>query len=939
MENREEDLPDRTVKVSILLNAAGYMQGMDAAGKKTREVGSAVEKLAQQREAFNTLGVSALGFGTAVGAGVAVAISKFAEFDAQMSSVQAATHETEANMGLLRDAAIDAGARTVYSATEAAQAIEELSKAGVSTANVLGGALDGALDLAAAGNIEVADAAEIAASAMTQFGLSGREVGHVADLLAAGAGKAQGGVEDMSQALNQSGLVAAQMGLSLDDTVGTLTQFASAGLLGSDAGTSFRNMLLRLANPTGEAASQMKQLGLDFYDTQGQFIGMEGVASQLQTRLKGLTQEERNAALANLFGQDAIRAASILYEGGADAVRKWSDAVDDSGYAADTASDRLDNLKGDWEAFNGALDSALITMGEGANGPLRMFVQTLTDMTNSFNNAPDWAQHAALGVGALVSAVTLGGGAFMLAVPKVQEYRDALSTMGTGAQRAGGLVLGAAKVAGAAAGFVGVTIAVSKLAEAFSDASLGAKSYQETLKLVLGQDFDAPFAGLSSDVTDLDSALELLLGGSFNSNMERFGSTLNGIVAGGSLADQVTDTREQFALMGESLADMVNRGDADRAALAFAEIRTRAKELGYSTEEVANLMPAYQDALDGVSNSSELASGASAGAASDIATMGEAAEQSQEQLDALREALENVGRTALDMGDAQDAAQSAINRMVEAAAAEEVSITGTNDASIALRDSLREVEERHRESAEAMIDNGLSADEATAAYYRGRDALLDQIQGFFASREEAAAWADANLGSAALTEQALRDVAWQVQNMPVPAPINLSVTGTSEVYNELMRVQDALQSVTGDRSLHVSTGQGGQGGLVAGNAVGNFYDYQSFAAGGFASGIYSGAAGSIHKFAEPWLPWETYISGDPGQNKRSVKIWEETGQRLGVWQQPTISAMATPTIAAAPSEAPRFDVVVQPKGGIDLLQYVDIRIEQSNDALGSGLKG
>ncbi|PGC56859.1 phage tail tape measure protein, partial [Bacillus toyonensis] len=101
------------------------------------------------------------------------------------------------------------------------------------------------------------------------------------------------------------------------------------------------------------------------YDAQGQFIGMEGVASQLQTRLKGLTQEERNAALANLFGQDAIRAASILYEGGADAVRKWSDAVDDSGYASETAATRLDNLKGDWEAFTGALDSALITMGEG----------------------------------------------------------------------------------------------------------------------------------------------------------------------------------------------------------------------------------------------------------------------------------------------------------------------------------------------------------------------------------------------------------------------------------------------------------------------------------------------------------------------------------------------------------------------------------------------
>lgn len=883
----------RVVKISLIMEAQGYMQGADAASKKTRELGSETEKLAQKKEAFSVLGAAALGFGVAVAAGVAMAVSKFAEFDAQMSAVQAATHETESNMDLLRDAAIDAGARTVYSATEAAAAIEELSKAGISTANVLDGALDGALDLAAAGNIAVADAAEIAASAMTQFGLSGREVGHIADLLAAGAGKAQGGVEEMSQALNQSGLVAAQMGLSLDDTVGTLTQFASAGLLGSDAGTSFRNMLLRLANPTGEASAQMKDLELNFYDAQGEFIGMEGVASQLQTRLKGLTQEERNAALANLFGQDAIRAASILYEGGADSVRKWADEVNDAGYASETAATRLDNLKGDWEAFNGALDSALITMGEGADGPLRMFVQTLTDMTNSFNNAPDWAQQTALGVGALVGAVALGTGAFMLGVPKVQQYRDALAEMGTGAQRAGQFIGTTAKIAGAAVGFVALTIAVSKTAEAFSDATLGAKGYQETLKLVLGQDYDAPFAGLSSDVTDLDSALELLLGGSLNSNMERFGSSLNGIVAGGSLADQVTDTREQFVLLGDSLAEMVNQGDAERAADAFKEIAKAAEDQGFSVDEVSALMPAYQEALDGVANSSTLTGDASAGAAGDIAGMGDSAEESADQLDSLREALENVGRTALDMGDAQDAAQSAINRLVEAAAAEEVSITGTNNASIALRESLRDVEETHRESAEAMIDNGLSADEATAAYYRGRDALLDQIQGFFASREEAAAWADANLGSAALTEQALRDVAWQVQNMPAPAPINLTVTGTSAIYDELMRVQGALREVTGDRSIRLSTGPGGQGGLVAGNAVGNMYDYQSFASGGFASGIFSGTSGSIHKFAEPWLPWETYISGDPGQEKRNVKIWEETGQRLGVLQQPTVSSMTS----------------------------------------------
>lgn len=879
-------MAERVVKISLLLQAQGYMQGIDAVAKKTREAGSETEKLAQKREAFNVLGTAALGFGTAVAAGVAVAVSKFAEFDAQMSAVQAATHETEANMDLLRDAAIEAGARTVYSATEAAAAIEQLSKAGISTADVLSGALDGALDLAAAGNIAVADAAEIAASAMTQFGLKGRDVTHIADLLAAGAGKAQGGVSEMSDALNQSGLVAAQMGLSLDDTVGTLTQFASAGLLGSDAGTSFRSMLLRLANPTKEASAQMEELGLDFYDAQGQFIGMEGVAGQLQSRLSGLAQEERNAALANLFGQEAIRSASILYEGGASAVRKWAKEVNDAGYASETAAMRLDNLKGDWEAFTGALDSALITMGEGADGPLRVFVQTLTDMTNSFNDLPDWAQQTALGVGALTGAVALGGGAFLLAIPKVVEYRKAIGEMGTGAQRAGHFISTVGKVAGAAAGFLALAIVLSKTAEAFGAASAGAKGYQETLKLLLSEDIDAPFSEISSEVSELDEALELLLGGGFNSSMERFGSTLNSIFAGGTLADGVSSAREQFSLVGKSLAEMVNRGDGDRAAAIFKKVASAAEEQGFKIKDVKKLMPEYQEALDGVTNSSTFAGAATDGASTDIEGMGEAAEQAEGLLDDLREALMEVGQTARDMGDAQDQAQSAINSMVEAAKVEGASLWDTNDASIALRDSLREVEETGIASAQAMIDNGLSADEAAAAYARSREQIINTIQPYFDSREAAAAWADKNLGSAQQVVDGLYNVKAAVDSIPTSKGINIILTADAAI-RKIRDVNAELATLPQYKGITVGVNGGVSGLADDGRASGHMYSYgvSSFATGGFPSGVYSGTAGSIHKFAEPWLPWETYISGDPGNKKRNIGIWQETGERLGVWQQ------------------------------------------------------
>ena len=266
-----------------------------------------------------TGGLAAVGVAMALPVGAAV--KEFATFDQAMSGVASTGDDARASIDQLREAAMSAGSDTAFSATEAANAVEELTRAGVSAADTLDGGLDGALDLAAAGTIEVADAAGIASTAMTQFGLSGKDIPHVADLLAAGAGKAMGGVDDLGMALKQGGLVASQFGLSIEETVGGLSAFASAGLLGSDAGTSLKTMLLALANPSGEAAKLMAELGINAFDAQGQFVGLEGLAGQLKAGMEGLTDAQRNQALATIFGTDAIRPASILYEQGAEGIR------------------------------------------------------------------------------------------------------------------------------------------------------------------------------------------------------------------------------------------------------------------------------------------------------------------------------------------------------------------------------------------------------------------------------------------------------------------------------------------------------------------------------------------------------------------------------------------------------------------------------------------
>jgi TP901 family phage tail tape measure protein len=424
-------LADRTVSVALQLKIQGFTSALRTAQNQASKFADDVStKARKNKQSLDTMARGFAAVGVAAGAGVGLAVKRFADFDKAMSNVKAATHESAANMALLRQAAIDAGAKTAFSATEAAGAIENLSKAGVSTNDILRGGLNGALALAAAGELDVADAGEIAATAMTQFHLAGKDIPHVADLLAAGAGKAQGEVSDLAMALKQGGLVASQAGLSIEETTGTLAAFAAAGLIGSDAGTSLRTMLLRLMNPSGEAADLMEELGIHAYDASGAFIGMAPLAEQLRTKLGKLSQEQRDAALATIFGSDAIRGANVLYAGGAKGIADWTAKVNDAGYAAETAAAKQDNLRGDIEKLGGSLDTALIQSGEGANDVLRALVQGAEDAVNAFSELPDWVQKGALALAGLVGAGGLGAAGLIKAVQAASELRGALQKLG-----------------------------------------------------------------------------------------------------------------------------------------------------------------------------------------------------------------------------------------------------------------------------------------------------------------------------------------------------------------------------------------------------------------------------------------------------------------------------------------------------------------------------
>lgn len=418
---------NRNITVRLRADASNFNASIKAAGANAQQLAEGMEQSGRKTSLLTT-GLAAAGM--AAGALGVAAIKTASDFDASMSGVQSVTRASAAEMDLLRQAAIDAGADTIYSASEAAAGITELGKAGLSTTDILSGGLNGALDLAASEGIDVSEAAELMATALTQFGLSGDRATDVADALAAGAGSASGSARDLGFALSQAGTMAHTYGISMEETVGALSAFASAGMIGSDAGTSLRSMLQHLGNPTDEAKTLMDELGISVYDSSGHFVSLANLAGQLQTQMGGLSEEERNAAMATIFGADAVRAATQLYNQGAAGVEKWTKTVSQSGYAADMASTRTDNLQGDLEQLSGSFETLLINLGEGGQGPLRALVQTLDTLVDAFSSLPAPVQQT------IVLGTALAGGAVAL-----HKAMAPLNSSASGVAKSFGLML------------------------------------------------------------------------------------------------------------------------------------------------------------------------------------------------------------------------------------------------------------------------------------------------------------------------------------------------------------------------------------------------------------------------------------------------------------------------------------------------------------------
>lgn len=353
------------------------IKAQDLASSELKKVETASGKLSSALSPLNNaMKLTGLAI---VGAGVA-SIKMAGDLQQSLNVFKSVTGATAAQMDLVSEKARQLGKDASLpgiAAKDAAQAMTELAKAGLSVNDTLA-ASKGVLSLAKAGQLEVADAAKITAQALNAFKLSGQDAAKVADALSAGANASAADVQGMALGLQQSAAVANQFGVSLNDTVTTLALFANRGIQGSDAGTSLKTMLIQLASPSKQAADLMEKIGLKAYDASGQFVGMRQLAINLKESMKGLTQEQQNAALATIFGTDAFRAASFLADSAGKSYDDMSKQIGKVGAATDLA-------KAQNSGFNGALDNLRSTVETMATDigtkllpPLTAFLQKLS---------------------------------------------------------------------------------------------------------------------------------------------------------------------------------------------------------------------------------------------------------------------------------------------------------------------------------------------------------------------------------------------------------------------------------------------------------------------------------------------------------------------------------------------------------------------------------
>lgn len=469
---------------------------------------------------FQSVGKSLTSVGTTLTKNVTVPLAGIAtvglktasDFESAMSNVKAISGATGEEFDELRQKAIDLGGSTAFSATEVADAMTEMAKAGWNTEQIIAG-MGGVLDAAAASGESLGTVSTIVADAITGFGMEAAESTRVADLLTQAANAGTIGINDLGESFKYIAPVAGAMGYNIEDVTTALAAMSKAGIKGSQAGTALRTMLTNMANPTDNMAAAMDLLGVSLYDAEGNMYSLNDLLSQMRTgfnelalsneefaegmadlnyqlKIGNITQSQYNSFAYDLMNrtmgaEEALWAQNAAMLAGKEGMSGLlsimtmteeeyqnlsNEMYNSAGIAEETAEVMRDNLSADVEELGGSLESLAITLAEHIIPHLRTFVQWLTELVGKFAALDPETQKTILkfaGIAAVIGPVILILGKLVTGIGSIISVFGKLKAAIPAIK--GGLVAIKGAIAGISAPVAAVIAVIVALVAAFAN--------------------------------------------------------------------------------------------------------------------------------------------------------------------------------------------------------------------------------------------------------------------------------------------------------------------------------------------------------------------------------------------------------------------------------------------------------------------------------------
>ncbi|MGG1661734.1 phage tail tape measure protein [Brevibacillus sp. NRS-1366] len=373
--------------------------------------------------------------GAAVTAALGHAVGTAADFEAKMDRVGAIAEASAADLDAMSESAMKLGAASSKSASEVAEGMEMMAAMGFQ-ANEIIAAMPGVISAAEASGEDMALVADTMAVSLRAFGLEASQSTHVADVLSKTANVSAANLQGMAYALKYAAAPAHTLGMSLEEVSAAVAIMSDAGIRGETAGTTLRMSLTRLAKPTDEASEVLNLLGVKINDTSGNMLPFADIVGQLQQKMSGLSNSQRAAYLATIFGVEAMSGMMTVVEAGPEKFRALTKELENSsGASAEAAAKMKDNLKGALEQLNGALETAQITIGNALIPVIRTLSEAVQGVIEWFNDlSPSMQQVITITAAIAGSLLTLVGafGAVLAVVGLAASGLGALGpTLGT----------------------------------------------------------------------------------------------------------------------------------------------------------------------------------------------------------------------------------------------------------------------------------------------------------------------------------------------------------------------------------------------------------------------------------------------------------------------------------------------------------------------------